>query len=405
MAAPSTRTPYQTDTPSPVPTETLTPTPVPTPRGLDATISIWHSWSDAQVVALDQILRAFQGAYPNVRFDIRYVPAEDLQARYYQAAYNGTGPTVLIGQAEWGVEYAQKHLTTDLTPFISEALRQSIMPPAVGLGFYQDKWISLPYAVNGIVLYRNPSIVPQASPDFASLIDASLAVTKGGVVGTDLERGVLYSGAHLYGLGGRFMDDDCNPTFNNDTGLAWVELLRNFELAGPVEFNTNRDLRLFKEATAGMFVEGTWKRSELSQAVGWSNIVIDPWPATEGGKLAGFVWAESLYLNIKAVGDEQAAALRLMTYFLTPEVQTLLAEVGFIPSVTTAQPRDALTQQAALALSGGTAYPLCPQQNVYWDPITSALYAIFTDDADPTAALQQAALEIETRLVEIRTSP
>ncbi|MFZ6026329.1 MAG: sugar ABC transporter substrate-binding protein [Chloroflexota bacterium] len=400
-----TRTPYQTDTPSPVPTKTLPPTTTPTPRSLDATVSIWHSWNEGQVVALDQILRAFQGAYPNVRFDVRYIPAEDLQARYHQAAYNGSGPTILLGQAAWGEAYARQHLVADLTPFVHNSLRQSLMPPAVNLGFSRGQWIGLPYAVSGVVLYRNPSIVPQAAANFAGLIDASLAVTKGGVVGADLERGPLYSGAHLYGLGGSLMDDNCNPTFNTDSGLLWVDLLRDFQLAGPVELNTNRDLRLFKEATAGMIVEGTWKRVELSQAVGWRNIVIDPWPDTAAGKLSGFVWAESLYLNINAVGDEQAAATRLMTYFLTHEVQTLLAEVGFIPSVTAAQPRDALIQQAATALAGGTAYPLCPEQGVYWDALTSALYAIFTENADPATALQQAALAIETRLIEIRTSP
>jgi maltose-binding protein MalE len=296
-------------------------------------------------------------------------------------------------------------LVADLTSFINEDVRQTLMPPAQTLAAYQGQWINLPYSVSGVVMYRNPAIVPNASPDFETLKTNSLAVTKGGVVGTDLERGFLYSGGHIDGLGGSLMDENCNPSFNNEDGLAWIALLNEFEQAGPVELNTNRDLRLFKERTAGMIIEGTWRRSELVQALGLPNVAIDPWPARDDGALAGFVWAESAYLNIQAVGDEQTAALRLMKYLLNPDVQNLMAEVGFIPSVTNAQPRDQLIQQAGVALAGGVAYPTCPEITAYTDGLTAALYAIFEQGANPATALQQAASDIERKLVEMRTSP
>jgi ABC-type glycerol-3-phosphate transport system substrate-binding protein len=368
-------------------------------------VSIWHSWDETQVTALDQVLRAFQGAYPQVRFNVSYVPSENLYERYRQATYNGSGPTILFGQAAWGPDFAHQQLIADLTNFVGEDVRQALMPPARSLATFQGQWISLPYAVSGMVLYRNPSIVERSSPSFDTLKASSLAVTKGGIVGADLERGLLYSGGHLYGLGGSWMDENCNPTFNNDTGLAWLALLRDFETLGPVELNTNRDLRLFKESVAGIITEGTWKRAELVQALGFSNVVIDPWPTQGDGALAGFVWAESLYLNIHAVGDEQTAAIRLMKYLLSPDVQTLLAEAGFIPAVMNAQPRDALIQQAVIALAGGAAYPTCPENAAYTDALSALLYAVFEQGADPAAALQQAASEIETRLVELRTSP
>jgi multiple sugar transport system substrate-binding protein len=401
-----TRLPPPTTTATDLPPTTIpTATNVPTPRPLDATVSIWHSWDEAQAAALDQVLRTFQAAYPQVRFVVTYVPAENLFERYRQAAYNGSGPTILLGQAAWGPDLAHQQLIADLTPAISDDIRQALTPPAQTLAVSQGKWINLPYAVSGVVLYRNPSILQNPSPDFETLKAASLAVTKGGIVGTDLERGLLYAGGHIYGLGGSLMDENCNPAFNNDDGLAWIALLRDFEQAGPVELNTNRDMRLFKESTAGMIVEGTWKRSELVQALGQPTVAIDPWPTLGNGALSGFVWAESAYLNIQAVGDEQAAALRLMKYLLNPDVQTLLAEVGFIPSVTNAQPRDRLVQEAVIALAGGVAYPTCPGTTAYTDALTAALYAIFEQNADPSAALQQAAADIERKLVEMRTSP
>jgi hypothetical protein len=63
-------------------TPTLTPTAVerlpepagPPPAQLVSTISIWHSWNENQVDALWTIIGSFQQAYPNVGFDLVYVP-------------------------------------------------------------------------------------------------------------------------------------------------------------------------------------------------------------------------------------------------------------------------------------------------------------------------------------------
>jgi maltose-binding protein MalE len=181
-------------------------------------------------------------------------------------------------------------------------------------------------------------------------------------------------------------------------GLAWLELLAAFEQAGPVEQNSNRDLQLFKAGKAGIIVDGSWSIAALAQAIGAQNLAIDPWPTYRQGRLAGFVQADCLYLNFHAKGEEQAAALQFMGYFLAPEVQTLLAEGGLIPSGVGAQPRDALIQQAMAAFSGGTAYPPQPQASVYWNALEMAIYATFTNHISPTDALAQAYRDVLARL-------
>ncbi len=387
------------ETPLPPPTPALTPTPF-TWR---ATLVLWLDWDDQQLAFLEQVMRTFQGAYPEVYFDVRRIPSEVLQDTYTQETYNGGGPTLLFAPAEWGRAWADEQLVADLAGFAAPDLLATLSPPGVESAAYQGKLINLPYALRGMVLYRNQSIIPQAAANFDEFLTLAQTATHGGVVGADLERGIYYSAAHLYGLGGTLMDEQGNPAFNTEAGLEWLSLLKDFERAGAAELSTERDVRLFKEGKVGWITEGSWKRQELADAIGPANLAIDPWPAVNGGSLSGFVWADSLYLNPNSTREEQAAAFQFISYLLSAEVQSRLAEVGFIPAAQTARPRDVQVQQLIAALKGGVPYPLHPDAPVYWDPLATALYAVFKENAAPAAALLQADDQITTRLLERRT--
>ncbi len=64
---------------------------------------------------LAQIIKNFQAIYPDVLFDVLYVPVDNLQARYIQDTEEGIGPTLLMGPAEWGPALFESGLVTDLS--------------------------------------------------------------------------------------------------------------------------------------------------------------------------------------------------------------------------------------------------------------------------------------------------
>ena len=59
---------------------------------MQGTVSLWHSWDEQQVPALLELIAAFQETHPGVLFDVLYVPAEDMQARYEAAVRDGDRP-------------------------------------------------------------------------------------------------------------------------------------------------------------------------------------------------------------------------------------------------------------------------------------------------------------------------
>lgn len=411
-ASPLTSTPANLPTGTPFSTPALTaterpPQPIGTPPAPGSTVSIWLSWDEPRRQTLETIIRSFQDLYPDVRFDILYVPLDELRGRYEAAAYYGRGPTLLFAPAEWGPALYESGLITDLTPYTAEPFLQGFLEPALGTVRYRGALIGLPYALRGAVLYRNTALIPDPPQTFDELIVSARLASRGGNLGAFLERGAYFSVPHLAGLGGRLMDENGDPAFNDAFGLAWLDLLAAFRQPGIAPaFNTNQDVELFRDGRIGFIIDGTWNREVLAQAIEPENLAIDPWPVWDGGRLSGYVQADCLYLNANARGETQYAALLFMGYLIDGQVQTLLAEVGYIPSVKAAQPRNEHIQQTMVALSGGIPYPPMTDYrylSAYWDALENALRQVFEQGGEPAAALQAAYDAVLQRLAVLRS--
>jgi maltose-binding protein MalE len=97
-----------------------------------------------------------------------------------------------------------------------------------------------------------------------------------------------------------------------------------------------------------------------------------------------------------------------MGFLLDKEVQGLLSEAGFIPSVINAEPQDKLIEAAMTAFRGGTPYPVVPMSDYlrpYWDALDAAIQSVVDDNIAPETALQVAQEYILDRLNEIRNLP
>jgi ABC-type glycerol-3-phosphate transport system substrate-binding protein len=388
---PATPTPLLSTAAAPLPTN---PPPVPTATKVQGTLRLWHSWNEQDAQALVQIRKNFNARYPDVLFDILYIPAEDLPQRYEQEVLAGGGPSIVLGPAEWGPGFYDAGSITSLNDKLPRELMETLNRPAVEAARYKDTLIGLPYAIDGVTLYRNKGLITIPADTFDELVTLQQSSTQGETIGAILERSFLYSGGHLEGLGGQLMDANGLPTFNNEFGLEWMKLLDDFGSVAPVTFMTDQDLEMFKLGRAGWIIDGTWNLPAIIETMGADKISIDPWPAHSTGGLSGYVFSENLYLNPRVQGDELNAARNFLQYFVSPEAQTVLAEVGLIPSasgITLSDPINGpLIMQAMVALAGGTAYPTLQVMPVYTRNLDQALRAHFEEGLPAQQALQSA---------------
>jgi maltose-binding protein MalE len=399
---PTTPPPAQPTQPPAQPTK---PPAAPSAPTLKGTVSLWHAWKESEIASLNEVIAAFQAEYPDVKFDILYVPFDDLRGKYETAASTGGGPALLIGAADWGPAFYDAGLVADLTPYLTPDFLATINEAALGAVQYKGALIGLPQTIKGVVMYRNKAIIPQAPKTWEELVAAAKAATQGDVVGANLEYGFFFSAAHLHGIGGKLMEPNGDPAFNNEKGVEWVNLLVSFKEAGPTEYYTDNDVNLFKAGKAGVIIDGTWNLGGLAETIGADKLAIDPWPAYKGGHLSGYVQTENIYLNANVTGEDQKAALAFIQFFLSPKAQALLADptkAAHIPAAKGVEVTDPLLKQAVEAFALGTAFPVIPEMGAYWGPMDTALKSVFDEGADPAAALQQAYDSIVAKIKEIR---
>ncbi|MFC2015797.1 extracellular solute-binding protein [Chloroflexota bacterium] len=371
---------------------------------VEGTVSLWHAWKEDEIPGLTEVIAAFQEKHPDVDFDVLPVPVDDLRGKFETAAATGRGPSALIGPADWGPVLYDAELVADVTAYTTTPFLASINEAALGAVKYKGALVGLPQTINGVAMFRNSSIIPDAPATFDELVAAARAATAAEIVGADLEQGFLFSAAHLHGMGGMLMDRDGDPMFNDEKGIEWLNLLSSFEDAGPTEYYTDNDVNLFKSGKAGVIIDNTLNMSRLVEAVGAENLVIDPWPAAGkgGGHLSGYVQAENIYLGADVEGDDLMATWKFIEFFLSPEAQAILSGVGRIPAVTDVQVSDPLILQATDAFAGGTAFPVSPEMGAYWEPMDQALKSVFDEGADPAEVLQVAFDSITAAIAEIR---
>jgi arabinogalactan oligomer / maltooligosaccharide transport system substrate-binding protein len=393
-------------TPGVTPIERLARPAMPPPGPGVKTVTLWHAWNEPQAQVLEEVLAAFQQLYPDVYFDVLYVPFDDLLMTFQASAFRTRGPSLLLGPAEWGPELYDAGLVVSVDDLAIPAFLDRINPAALDSARYRGTLISLPHSIReGVVMYRNRQIIPTAPATFAELVSAAKDATSGGRVGAYLERGFYYSAGHLYGSGGRLLDENGDPAFNNQKGVDWLNLLLEFEQAGATSLNTNRDLDLFKAGRVGIIIDGTWNRQSLESAIGEVNLTIDPWPTYKDGRLSGFIKSDNIYLTSRATDDERYAALQFIGFMLAPEVQAVLTRANHIPALTNVEVGLEWMQQAMLAFEGAAPFPTHPYYRLYWDPLETAMGSVFSRTMLPERALRQASDSIRTRIREIQANP
>ena len=423
-----TQTPFRTGTATMTPSGTLFPTTVPTqgtgtaqttptemqprpplpPPPAGSGVVIWHSWNNTETTALQSIIQSFQRLFPTVTFSLQYLPQDDLYHAYADATAKGQGPSLLLGPSTWGPDLYDGKLAADLEAFVPSNYLTSINPVALASGEYKGALISLPLSEHGLLMFRNSSLIDTAPTSMDELTVLSQEATHGGIVGSYLERGSYFSSPAIIGLGGSLMDENGYPTFNDEYGLEWLDLLQAYDEAGAVTFNTNWDLEKFRQARVGIIIDGSWNISTLAQSIGSDHLEIDPWPTFGTGHMSGWVETDSVFLNPNISGNNRFAALSFIGYLLDPTVQMYLAEVGHIPTVTTTQPRDVFIKEAMVAFLKGVPYPITVDDavlSIYRNELDNAIRAVFEHGMDPKQALQTAEDNIKRALNSMETTP
>jgi arabinogalactan oligomer/maltooligosaccharide transport system substrate-binding protein len=305
--------------------------PSPADDELNGRITLWHSWSPAEAVVLEDALSEFEEIHPHVRIITVALPEEQLLPEFYKVGNDGLAPALLIGEDSWVGELVEAGLIRPLapeeTPNGVSYLRNSALVQ------YDGKRFGVPVSLAPRALYYNLDRV-DTPPETLDELLAEAA--KGNQVAfvPRFEKG--YWGIQAFGKG--LFDEQDQFTLAESGFTEWLRWLDNAQQAPGVILNVDDDslFELFTTGGVAYYVAGPEKQAQIPAMIDEENPLnfgVVPLPEGPQGDSGPLLPAETILLYAFTSPDQSRIANALAA-FLVNQQQSIrfMRELDHIPA-------------------------------------------------------------------------
>ena len=368
------------------PTATPVPTPTPEPVG---TLTLWHSWAEADGDALAAILAAFAQQYPEIKVNTLFVAYNDLPQAYADAVQAQAGPDLILAPNWWLGEMVAAGVVQDLDELVDAATVDSFWPATVANLRWQGKLYGLPTNFELVSLFYNRDLVaanalPATTDDLLTL--AKAAPTQG--IGLYATLYHLYWGLPAYGAA--LLDEHGLAVLDQGTGaadyLSWLAALD--DAPGTfVDSDYGMLLDRFKKGEFAFLVDGPWSIGELRAALG-DRLGVTTLPAGPAGPAQPWLSADGVMLNPSLTGQQQWLALLLANHFTSvTSAEQLATLANRLPANRTVTLADPLLQGFMAQGANAQPMPMLPEMSQVWSYGGDLLVKVLDGAEDPSAVV------------------
>ena len=368
----------------------------------DATkVTIWHSYQDAELAALNKIAKAYVALGTKVSIKLRFVPFDGLNDKVKAALPEGDGPDLIIfahdplgAWSEMGLLEPLSQWTTaaDEAPFLVKTIRALV---------YRKNLYGLPLAFKSLALYYNKALVPEPPETWDQLLTIVAAQRDKGRYGLAYEAPRLYFHAPwVHGMGGTVLDRHGRVHADGEASVKAAalarELVKKYKVT-PISATTATVSEAFNRGKAAMVVNGPWMRGDIKPKIDYG---VAPLPKLPTGKPARpFLTVEAVFMNKRS--KHKKAAFEIMRWLATDWSATIRFELGRQPVANKAvwaeragridDKMAAFREQAKRAI----VTPSVPRMQLVWSHYDEALLGVIAGDDSPESAMAQAQKAIE----------
>jgi len=240
---------------------------------LNALFQAQAGYSEAEIRAMTT---AYQKLHPDITVTMEFVPYEALHDKTVLAKGASQAYDVVLSDSVWTPEYATNGIIEDVTARMTPAMREGILPGALGSAEYKDKFYGLPWIVDSKFLFYNKAMFAKAGiamppATWAEVEADALILKQKGIVEYPLvsswsqnEALVADYAAILAGFDGKFLDASGKPAFQSGGGLDaadWMaQSLSKDKATNPhsLEFVEDDVKRVFSSGQAAMALNWTY---------------------------------------------------------------------------------------------------------------------------------------------------
>lgn len=295
------------------------------------------------VEEMNAIVDEFNKANPNVKVAIDYVAYDALHDKI-TTAMASTPPAydVFLVDDIWFAEFADKGYLLDITGRLDPATKSGIFEAAWEISTVGNKVYGMPWLLDQKYFFYNEDLLKQAgftSPPqtWEELIEQSKVMKEKGIV----EYPIVWSWGQyeaaicdwvtlLFGNGGTLVDDQGNPTFNNEIGVKTLEwMVKTIEdgITNPASVSyVEEDVRnVFSQGKAAFALNWNYMydlanfQPDQSQITG--KVKVSLMPAFAGGGVKSATIDGSMGFAVAATSPNPDAAWEYVKYLTSQDVQ------------------------------------------------------------------------------------
>jgi multiple sugar transport system substrate-binding protein len=313
-------------------------------------IQYWQYVYDTRVKAMDELIKNFEAANPDITVKQTTFPYDDYQTKVIAAHAAGNGPDVLQFYYGWLDKFQKGGVLQALDPavFPNAEIEKDFFPIVSAIS-RDGKYYGLPTAVRSLALFYNKNILKDAGiTEPPKTLDELVADAKK-TVKTDGGGNITSEGITLdFGgqdhqwwrevlvrqFGGVPYDDKGNVAYNSDAGikaLTWYTDLATKEKVGALGF-MDEGQAAFKGGLAAFTIDGTFRLGSFKPITDFEWGVTEL-PANSEGVKSNFASYFANGISADTSGDKKAAAEKFLQYVTSPEaMQIWLKTVGELPA-------------------------------------------------------------------------
>jgi multiple sugar transport system substrate-binding protein len=337
---------------------------------------------------MNEVATEFMAANPNIKVEMTYVPYEQVHDKFVTgAATNPPTYDVVMTDVVWYDEFISKGYLADTTAMATEDMKQNIFPAAWNVVTRNGKAYGMPWLLDTKYLFYNQDILKQAGFDnppttWEELLTQAQAIKDKGLVEfpivwswSQAEAAICDFTALLYGNGGKFLDENGKPAFNNAQGVAvleWMKKSIDDGLTNPasVSYLEGDVLNTFNQGKAAFALNWLFmfdvanfdtENSQVTGKVGITNVPV--FASVSGNPPSASVDGSSGF-SITATSPNVEAAWKYVTFLTSMDTQMKYSS-NQLPIWKTAYEGANLETLKAAARSNPTTVPAFAAQFPY----------------------------------------
>jgi len=370
-------------------------------------------YSAATQGVFEDMAKDYMSKHPGDDIKIEVISWDNLQQRLTTDIAGGTAPDIAMIGTRWLLDYVKNDIAEPLDGYITPEFKAGFIDAFLAPSTLDGKIYGLPIAASARAMYYNKDLLAKAGvtappTNWDGVVDTARKIKAlgGDAYGFALQGKEIETDAYwyysLWTHGGKIIDGDKSGVGSPEAiaALSLYKSMLDEGLTEPDPTGLNRqDIEgLFKQGRMGMILTGPWLRGQIKTDAPTLNYDIAAIP--EGTTKATYGVTDTLMVFKSSANKELAYKFLSETVFTPKWRIEFSTKEGFLPVMKEEAAAPVFTDDPQLkAFTDMLAYAQFAPAVANWeqmsDAIIAALQKTYTGQAEPEAALKEAAMTID----------